>query len=315
MINSVPDSEQQGSGGHVVPAQHRCGFIAIAGRANVGKSTLLNRLVDDAVSIVTHKPQTTRHKINGILSLPTAQLVFVDTPGLQQRTGLALNRSMNKAVHQAVADADVVLFMVSAGRWQAEDQLVYELLQQSSTPVLLVVNQIDRMPDRELLLPWLDQHARDPLYQQVLLISALRGDGVDALLRSLPEHLPLSPPLYPTDQYSDRSVRFLTSELIREQLLRRMHKELPYGMHVEIEEFDETVKPWLIGAVIWVDRESHKGMLIGKGGQNLKQIGRAARQRIEKLLDAHVHLRLWVRVQEGWTDSENLLQKCGLMGD
>ncbi|MBU1190043.1 MAG: GTPase Era [Gammaproteobacteria bacterium] len=294
---------------------HRCGFIAIAGRANVGKSTLLNRLVDDAVSIVTHKPQTTRHKINGILSLPAAQLVFVDTPGLQQRTGLALNRSMNKAVYQAVADADVVLFMVSAGRWQAEDQLVHELLQQSTTPVLLVVNQIDRMPDREQLLPWLDRYARDPLYRQVLLISALRGDGVDALLRCLPDYLPLSPPLYPTDQYSDRSVRFLAAELIREQLLRRMHKELPYGMHVEIEEFDEAARPLLIGAVIWVDRESHKGMLIGKGGQNLKQIGRAARQRIEKLLDTHVHLRLWVRVQEGWTDSDRLLQQCGLLSD
>jgi GTPase len=298
-----------------VAADYRCGFIAIAGRANVGKSTLLNRLVDDDVSIVTHKPQTTRHKINGILTLAQAQMVFVDTPGLQQRSGLALNRSMNKAVHQAVADADVILFLVSAGRWQSEDEKVLQLLRQVSTPVLLVVNQIDRMHDREQLLPWLDQHARDPLYQQVFLISALRGDGVDALVQSLPDHLPLSPPLYPDDQYCDRSVRFLCAELIREQLLRRMHKELPYGMHVEIEEFDETSKPLQIGAVIWVDRDSHKGMLIGKGGQNLKQIGRAARQRIEKLLDAHVHLRLWVRVQQGWTDSDSMLQQGGLLSE
>jgi GTP-binding protein Era len=296
-------------------ADYRCGFVAIAGRANVGKSTLLNRLVDESVSIVTHKPQTTRHRINGILSLDTAQLVFVDTPGLQQRSGLALNRSMNKAVYQAVADADVVLFMVSAGRWQQTDQQVLELLKKSSTPVLLVVNQVDRMTDREQLLPWLDEHARDPFYQQVLLISALRGDGIDELLRLLPAYLPVSPPLYPTDQLSDRSVRFLCAELVREQLLRRMHKELPYGMHVEIEEFDESTKPITIGAVIWVDRESHKGMVIGNGGVKMKQIGRASRQRIEKLIDAHVHLRLWVRVQEGWTDNVNMLQKSGLFSE
>ncbi len=293
--------------------RYHAGFVALVGRPNVGKSTLMNHLIGQKISIVTHKPQTTQQRINGILTTDQAQLVFIDTPGIHDAGGKLLNQSMNRAAQEALHDADVVVQMVVAGQWKPLDQQVQRQVAASGRPAILVVNKIDQIKHRRELLPWLDKHIDASQWHKVLLISARSGNGVEDLLEVITASLPEGPPLYPDEQISDRSQRFLVAELIREQLLRYLHKELPYGMHVQIERFDENSQPLGIDAVIWVERSSHKGMVIGKGGEMLKQIGKASRIQIKKMLMRPVHLSLWVSVRPGWQSDPKTLRDSGFI--
>ena len=293
-------------------SSHRCGFVALVGRPNVGKSTLMNRLMGQKISIVTHKPQTTRHRVNGMLSLPQAQLIFVDTPGIHDPGQKSLNRQMNQAAIDALKNADVIVCMVMAGIWLEQDENVLALAKASGQPVYLAVNKVDTIKHRDTLLPWLEQNVQQEWLKGVFLVSAKKGSGVKKLQDQLCEILPEMPALYPEEQITNRSERFLVAELVREQLLRRMHKELPYGMHVHIEKFDASKKQIVIDATIWVARASHKGMVIGKQGSSLKQIGTAARKAIQKLLQRPVHLQLWVSVQSDWFDDPRRLESVGI---
>ena len=289
----------------------RCGYVALVGRPNVGKSTLLNRLLGIKLSIVTPKPQTTRQRICGIKSTAEGQIVYVDTPGIHRAAASALNRYMNRIARAALLDVDVVLFVVEAERWTDEDGYVAEALRDAGVPVLLVVNKVDRLADKTRLLAWLGRQVDPARFRHVLLISARRGSGVAELERKVKELLPFSHPLYGEDQFTDRSERFLASELVREQLMQRLHQELPYALTVGIEEFVRTPRVLRIGAIVWVERETQKQIVIGKGGQVLKQVGSGARRSIEALFGEKVYLRLWVKVRGGWTDDEQALRELG----
>lgn len=294
-----------------VADQRRCGYVALVGRPNVGKSTLLNRLLGMRLSIVTAKPQTTRQRLSGIKTTDEGQIVYVDTPGIHRAAGSALNRHMNRIARAALLDVDVVLFLVEAGRWTPEDDHVAQALESAGVPVLLVVNKVDTVADKPRLLQWLDEHARSDRFHQVLLISARRGDGVDDLEQTVLGLLPFSRPLYDEDQFTDRSERFLAAELVREQLMQRLHQEIPYALTVEIEEFRRERGVLRIGALVWVERESQKQIVIGKGGAVLKQVGSRARQSLERLFDERIFLRLWVKVRRDWTDDEQALRELG----
>lgn len=289
----------------------RFGLVALVGRPNVGKSTLMNRLVGQKLSIVTRRPQTTRHRILGVLTLPEAQVAFVDTPGMHLNRRGALNQYMNRTAEGALDDMDLVLFMVEAGRWTDEDANVLARIKDHGARAALVVNKMDRLKSRTQLLPYLQQRAGDHNYSEVIPISAERGDNVDRLLETLVPYMPEGPAQFPPDQVTDRSVRFLSAEAVREKLTRRLGDELPYGLGVEIEEFEELPHVTRIGAVIWLEKTSHKPIVIGKKGLLLKDVGIEARVDLEQLLEKKIYLRLWVKVREGWSDSERLLQRLG----
>ena len=302
------------------PAAHRAGHLAVIGRPNVGKSTLVNALVGANVSIVSNRPQTTRHRLLGIATVPGGQLVLVETPGLHREGGKlassALNRVLNRAARGALEGVDAAALVVEAGRWDEEDSLAYETLHASGLPVVLVVNQVDRIVDKAKLLPYLQQvtEARD--FAAVHPVSALKRTGLESLVASLLQQLPEQPALYGEDEITDRSQRFLAGELLREQLMRQLGAELPYATTVEIESFTEEPSPkagvmYRIGAVIWVEREGQKAIVIGKGGIRLRDIGKRARERMEQLFDAKVFLQTWVRVREGWSDDESALRTLG----
>ena len=301
-------------------AAHRAGHLAVIGRPNVGKSTLVNALVGANVSIVSNRPQTTRHRLLGIATVPGGQLVLVDTPGLHREGGKlassALNRVLNRAARGALEGVDAAALVVEAGRWDEEDTLAYETLHASGLPVVLVVNQVDRIADKASLLPYLQRVTEGRGFAAVHPVSALKRTGLDALVASLLEQLPEQPPLYGEDEITDRSQRFLAGELLREQLMRQLGAELPYATTVEIESFTEEPSPkagvmYRIGAVIWVEREGQKAIVIGKGGTRLRDIGKRARERMEQLFDAKVFLQTWVRVREGWSDDESALRTLG----
>ncbi|MEJ8566627.1 GTPase Era [Elongatibacter sediminis] len=291
--------------------EQRCGYVALVGRPNVGKSTLMNRILGLKLSIVTAKPQTTRQRISGIKTTAEGQVVYVDTPGIHRAAGRALNRHMNRVARASLQDVDVVLFLVEAGRWTNEDDHVAQALERVGVPVLLVVNKIDRVSDKSGLLAWLKEHAREDRFEHVMLVSAKSGAGVDDLEDRVTELLPFSRPLYDEDQFTDRSERFLAAELVREQLTRRLHQELPYALTVEIEEFKRDKNLLRIGAIVWVERSSQKQIVIGKGGNVLKQVGSGARAALEQLFDEKIFLRLWVKVRRDWTDSEQALRELG----
>ena len=302
------------------PAAHRAGHLAVIGRPNVGKSTLVNALVGANVSIVSNRPQTTRHRLLGIATVPGGQLVLVDTPGLHREGGKlassALNRVLNRAARGALEGVDAAALVVEAGRWDEEDTLAYDTLRASGLPVVLVVNQVDRIADKASLLPYLRKvtEARD--FAAVHPVSALKRTGLESLVASLLQQLPEQPALYGEDEITDRSQRFLAGELLREQLMRQLGAELPYATTVEIESFTEEPSPkagvmYRIGAVIWVEREGQKAIVIGKGGMRLRDIGKRARERMEQLFDAKVFLQTWVRVREGWSDDESALRTLG----
>lgn len=289
----------------------RCGYVSIVGRPNVGKSTLLNRLVGQKVSITSRKPQTTRHRILGIKSLDHAQLVYVDTPGAHRDTPRAINRHMNRAALGAMQDVDVVVFVVENLKWEDDDQFVLDALQETSVPVVLVVNKVDVLSDKERLLPHLKELDAKRAFAQVIPLSAQKGTNIEALERTLVNLLPESEAIYDTEQVTDRSERFMAAEFIREQLMRSLGQEVPYALTVEIEQFKMDGALRRIAAVILVEREGQKRIVIGKSGSGLKSVGRAARLEMEKMFGGKVFLELWVKVREGWSDDERALRSLG----
>ncbi|TAN07938.1 MAG: GTPase Era [Rhodanobacteraceae bacterium] len=290
----------------------RCGSVAIVGRPNVGKSTLLNALVDAHLSIVTQRAHTTRQRILGIANPEGGQILYLDTPGLQREAKRAINRSLNRAVHAAIADADVAVQVVAAERWDDEDAAVYAALAERAIPRLLAVNKVDRVADKAKLLPFVEGLTRERAWDEVLLVSAEKRSGLDALQRAILTRLPEGEARYDADSYTDRSERFLAGELVREQLMRQLGEELPYATTVEIERFEDRPDGVTeIAAVVWVEREGQKAIVIGAGGRRAKAIGSAARRAIEALLERRVFLKLWVRVRAGWSDDEAALRQFG----
>lgn len=295
------------------PADHRAGFAALIGRPNVGKSTLLNALIGSKLSIVTPKPQTTRHRVIGLVNRPDAQIAFVDTPGLHRMEGRALNRAMNRAAAAAAMDADLILFVVEALRFGDEDELALERARAASRPVIAVVNKVDRANPREKLLPYLAQLATRHDFVEVVPLSALVAADSRRLLDLIVRHLPPSPPLFPPEQLTDRSENFRISEIIREKLTLELNEELPYGIAVEVEATGEEDDGQLVvSAVIWVDRSGHKPIVIGARGERLKRVGSAARRELNELLGRRLHLQLWVKVREDWADSAQALRQLGV---
>jgi GTP-binding protein Era len=289
----------------------RCGFVAIVGRPNVGKSTLLNALLARKISIVTPKPQTTRHRILGILNRPQAQLVFVDTPGLHSGGQRAMNRHMNRAALVSLNDADVNLFVIEALAWTPDDDRVLEQLVTRGQPIVLVVNKVDKVRPKERLLPLIEELRRRAAFAEVVPLSATKRDNLAKLPELIERYLPASPPHFPPEQVTDRSPQFLAAEILREKLTLRLHQELPYGLTVEIERFVNEEGRWLINAVIWVERRGQKAIVIGQGGEQLKEVGRSARIEMSRFLGAPVHLELWVKIKENWSDSEAALRQLG----
>lgn len=292
-----------------------CGYVAIVGRPNVGKSTLLNRILGQKLSITANRPQTTRHRILGVKTTGHNQVIYVDTPGMHLGGKKAINRYMNRAASSSIFDVDIVVFVVDQLKWTEEDEHVLARLQEATVPVLLVVNKIDSLKDKEPLLPHLQQLSQKKNFQQVIPLSAQTGEGVDRLEAAIAELLPLSPPFFPEDQVTDRSERFLAAELVREKLVRSLVKELPYSTTVEIEKFSFENGVRHIHAVIWVEREGQKGIIIGKGGQQLKRIGELARKDMERVFEGKVFLQLWVKVRQGWSDDERALRSLGYQDD
>jgi GTP-binding protein Era len=290
---------------------HRAGHVAVIGRPNVGKSTLVNALVGAKVSIVSPRPQTTRHRLLGIATFPEGQLLLVDTPGIHREQKRAMNRLMNRAARGALEGVDAALLVVRAGQWDDEDSLAYDALRQAGLPVILVVNQVDRITDKTKLLPYLAKVSEGRDFAGVHPISALKRSGLEALVKSVLTHLPEQPALYGEDEITDKSQRFLAGELVREQLMRQLGEELPYATTVEIERFVEDGKLLRIGAVIWVERDGQKLIVIGKGGERLREIGTKSRLQMERLFGSKVFLETWVRVREGWSDDEAALRAFG----
>lgn len=291
-------------------APQRCGLIAIVGRPNVGKSTLMNALVGQKISITSRKAQTTRHRITGVRTVGDAQFVFVDTPGFQTRHSTALNRSLNRTVQGVLADVDVVLFVVEAGRFNLDDAKVLGLLP-ADKPAILVANKLDAVTRRSDLLPWLKSMQERHAFAEFVPMSARQKDDIARLFNIVAPYLPEQPWMYEADALTDRSDRFLAAELIREKLFRLTGDELPYSATVVIDKFEEEGNLRRIAATIIVEREAHKGMVIGDGGERLKRIGSEARQDLERLMEAKVFLELWVKVRSGWADSEEHLRSYG----
>jgi len=293
-------------------AVHRCGFAALVGRPNVGKSTLLNALTGHKISIVTPRPQTTRHRVLGLVNLPDAQIAFVDTPGLHRQQGRALNRAMNRTAAAAALDADVVVLVVEALRFGDEDGLALSRATESGHPVIAVVNKIDTVRQRERLLPYLAELGARHAFAEVVPVSARDARDVQRLVHVIARHLPESPPLFPADQLTDRSENFRIAENIREKLTLELHEELPYGIAVEVESRSEEDGQLVVHAVIWVDREGQKPIVIGARGERLKRIGTQARQELNTLLGRRLHLELWVKVREDWADNAHALRQLGM---
>ncbi|MBZ4038725.1 GTPase Era [Novilysobacter selenitireducens] len=294
---------------------YRAGHVAVIGRPNVGKSTLTNALVGAKISIVSPRPQTTRHRLLGIATFPEGQLVLVDTPGLHRdqgkSTATAMHRWMNRAARGALEGVDVALLVVRAGQWDEADSFAYEALSGAGLPVVLVVNQVDRLKDKTALLPYLAQVSEGRDFAGVHPVSALKRNGLEALVKTVLQHLPEQDALYGEDEITDKSQRFLAGEMVREQLMRQLGEELPYATTVEIERFEVDGRLLRIGAVIWVERDGQKAIVIGKGGERLREIGAKARQQMERLFDSKVFLETWVRVREGWSDDEAALRAFG----
>ena len=294
------------------PADYRSGFAALVGRPNVGKSTLLNALVGQKLSIVTPRPQTTRHRILGISTLPQAQIAYVDTPGLHHHGSRALNKAMNRTAASTLDDADLVVLVVEALRWTAEDDLALGRLLRSGRPAIAVVNKVDRVRPRERLLPYLAElGARHP-FLAIVPVSALKQDNLEDLRRTIAAHLPLSPPLFPQDELTDRGAAFRIAEAIREKLTLELNQEVPYGIAVEVERQAEEDGQLVVDAAIWVDREGQKPIVIGARGERLKRVGRSARLALNEMLGRRVHLNLWVKVRENWADNARALRELGL---
>lgn len=291
--------------------QTRCGYIALIGRPNVGKSTLLNRILGQKISITSRKPQTTRHRILGIKTSGDSQFVYVDTPGLHQAGGHAMNRLMNRAASDTIPDVDIVLLVVDALSWSGADEAILGRLRGLKAPIFLVVNKVDKIEPKELLLPHIDRLSALFGFADVIPVSARQGNNLDRLESLVKAQLPVSPLLFHAEQITDRSERFLAAELIREKLTRRLDQELPYALTVEIEQYRLQRGVFHISALIWVERPAQKAIVIGSQGAVLKQVGAQARKEMEQVLGHKVFLRLWVKVKEKWSDDERALQNLG----
>lgn len=289
---------------------HRCGYVAIVGRPNVGKSTLLNRLVGQKVSITSAKPQTTRHRIVGVLTRPDAQLLFFDTPGKQSKHRGALNRVLNRTVQQTAAEADVIVLVIDAARWTDTDAQIARDLP-SDRPVLLALNKVDALPDKSALLPLIAKVSAARDFAAVVPISAEKGTQLDALLAECVSRLPEGPPIMDPETVTDRSERFYAAELLREKLFRLSGDEIPYTSTVVIDKYEELPRLRRIYATILVERDSHRAIVLGAGGERIKRIASEARVELERMLDAKIHLEVWVKVKGGWADSEQSLRAYG----
>ena len=288
----------------------RIGFVAIVGRPNVGKTTLLNRLIGQKISIVSRKAQATRHRVTGVLTEGQAQFIFVDTPGFQTRHKNALNRAMNRTVTQVLSDVDLVLFVIESGRYGPADEQVVKLLPEGAK-VILVVNKLDLLEDKARMLPFLQKMSAVYPFAEIVPVSAEKDRNTAELLKAAEPYLPEGEPIFDADDITDRSERFLAAEFLREKLFRQLGEELPYGMTVEIEKFEAEPGLRRIHAAIIVDRDAHKAMVIGKGGERLKRIATEARLEMEKLFESKVFLETWVKVKSGWADDERALKSLG----
>jgi len=289
----------------------RCGYVAIIGRPNMGKSTLLNHMLGLKLSITSRKPQTTRHQIMGVKTVENGQLIFVDTPGIHSGGSKAINRYMNRAASSVIHDVDVVLFIVQSLKWTDEDELVLNKLKGVEVPVILLVNKVDQVADKDQLLPYIKKVSEKYDFKNVLPISAMKGDNLPQLEKNILELLPKAPAVFEEDQFTDRSTRFLVAEIIREKLVRELGNELPYQTTVEIERYKDEEKITRIHALILVETKGQKVIVIGDKGAKLKSIGSNARKDIEALINRKVFLQLWVKVKSGWSDSETSLKNLG----
>ncbi|KWQ05556.1 MAG: GTPase Era [Acinetobacter harbinensis] len=311
------------SQGTTIPADFKSGFVAIVGRPNVGKSTLMNHILGQKLSITSRKPQTTRHKIVGIDTREKSQAVFVDTPGMHKKEVRAINKMMNRAASSALRDVNLVLFVIDAQKWTPNDDLVLEKLKNAEMPVILVINKIDTFENKNSTLPLIQERAKLMNFAEIVPVSALRASNLEHLRDTIEHYLPFQPPLYALDQITDRSERFLASEVIREKIMRQLGEELPYDLTVQIESFnteaatihEKTGRPkpacTYIDATIFVDRQGQKAIVIGEKGAKLKKIGMDARADMEKMFEQKIMLTLWVKVKGGWSDDERALKSLG----
>lgn len=289
----------------------KSGYVAIVGRPNVGKSTLLNHLLGKKISIVTPKPQTTRWQILGIKTVDDAQIIYIDTPGMHRDEKRAMSRYMNRIASSVILDADVIVFVIDATSWRGEDDLVVKKLKETDKPIILVINKLDLLNDKAELLPVIEKLKDKLNFVHIVPISALEGENTDALEKEIANLLPAGGELFPQEQVTDKSIRFQIAEIIREKLIQETEEELPYSTTVEIEQFQEEEKLTEIGAIIWVERPGQKIIVIGKKGAKLKKVGTQARKEIEKLIGKKVFLRLWVKIKEHWTDDDKALRSLG----
>ena len=293
----------------------RSGYVAIIGRPNVGKSTLINRVLGQKLCITSRRPQTTRHRILGIKTTDTGQFIYVDTPGIHSDGKRAMNRYMNRAAAASVEDVDVVVFVVEGMKWTEEDERVLQKLKETSKPVILVMNKIDKLEDKATLFPQVEKLAALYKFTDIVPLSARKGINLESLEESIYKLMPEGEMIFDEDQLTDRSSRFLAAEMVREKLFRHLGQELPYSLTVDIEQFEDDNGMFRISAVIYVERSGQKSIVIGKKGELLKQVGKDAREDMEKLFDCKVFLQLWVKVREGWSDNERMLRNLGYNDD
>ena len=291
--------------------RYKAGYVAVIGRPNVGKSTLINQILQQKLSIVSHKPQTTRHQILAIHSSENSQIVFIDTPGIHNQKGTALNKHLNQTAQSSSHGVDVVLFLVEAMKWTDETWRAAKVMSQSQADKILVVNKVDKIKRKEDLIPFVEKIMQHFEFDAIHYISALKNKQIEPLLDAINNRLPVGPPIFDEEQVSDRSTRFFISELIREQLMERFHQELPYSVTVNIEAYEIKEAMHHIHAIIWVERKNQKMIIIGKQGEAIKQIGIKARKEIEQFIDARVHLKLWVKVKSSWTDDIRAIEALG----
>lgn len=289
----------------------KCGFVAIIGRPNVGKSTLLNKFIGKKISITSNKPQTTRHKIIGVKTEGENQIVFIDTPGMHLHQKKAINKAMNKSAKGALSDVDVILFMIDSLKWTDEDEMVLELVKKVKVPVFLLINKIDKISDKDELLPHIEQLNTKYDFNEIIPISVFKDTQIVKLKELIFNLLPDSPHYFPQEQITDKSKSFQLAEIVREKLTRFLGDELPYALAVQIEKIQKEKNFYMINCLIWVEKESQKQIVIGKQGAKLKEIGTLSRIDMQKLLDSKVHLKLWVKVKEGWSDNESSLEEFG----
>lgn len=296
--------------------EFRSGYVAIIGRPNVGKSTLINRILGQKLCITSRRPQTTRHRILGIKTNDSGQFIYVDTPGLHSDNKKAMNRYMNRAAASSIEDVDVILFVVEGLKWTDEDKRVLKRLQQDArAPVILVLNKADKLEDKSALLPQIEELAAQFDFAAVVPVSARKGMNTDLLEQEITKLMPAGEMIFDEDQLTDRSSRFLASEIVREKLFRYLGQELPYSLTVEVEQFEEEEGMYRIGTVVYVERSGQKSIVIGKKGEQLKLIGKDARLEMEQLFGCKVFLQIWVKVREGWSDNERMLKNLGYNDD